>query len=161
MTASAKLSVARWLLVFSWATFWLRWLTMQYPFTHLEAQDWAWLVVPVFGLASVVLAVLREPRWTTAAGLAALGFIASFLFFLGEEVARTARSYPLAHSLWEPFYARWYALDHCLGEADFCFATILFDEFLMPLSQAIVLVCVVRRPSNSLMQPTGQEPAGG
>jgi hypothetical protein len=161
VAAAAKLTFARWLVILSWGVFWVRWVTMQYPFTHLDAQDWARLVVPLIGLAAVVLAVLRKPRWTSAAVVAALVFIASFLFFLGEEVARTVRSYSLAHSLWEPFYGRWYAIDHCLSKVDFCFATILFDEVLMPLSQAIVLACVIRRPSNSLMQPTGQEAAGG
>jgi len=134
---------------------------MQYPFTHLDAQNWIWLVVPAIGVVAAVLAVLQKPIWTSAAALAALSFIAAFLFFLGEEVARTARNYSLAYSLWEPLYARWYAMDRCLGWADFCFVTILFDEVLMPLAQALVLACVIRRPSNSLMQPTGQEPAGG
>jgi len=134
---------------------------MQYPFGHLEAQDWAWLAVPLVGLVAAVLAVMRKPAWAPVAAVAALLFIASFVYVLGEEVSRTAHSYPLAHSLWEPFYGRWYALTHCLAKLDFCFVTILFDEVLMPLSQAIVLLYVGRRPSNSLMQPTGQEPAGG
>ncbi len=148
-----RLKFAWLLVVVSWLPLWAREGYRQYPFTHLQAVDLVWISVFVVGLSAAVLALLQRPSWPLLARLAALLFLALFLFDIGSHVvARTAAGDPLGDALWMEVYGRWYALSYCLAKADVCFGFIFFDEVFMPLSQVLILAYLGLRPSNSAAQ---------
>jgi len=136
--------IARLSVIGSWVIFAIL-LTQSFPIHHSRiVMHLLWVPITVLGLVAAVWSAFSWRRWKALALAAASAFVLHWVFRIAGSVAMWLDLDPFFKALAQPFVLRWVALERYAKDLNPWFVSFAFNEVVMPLLQAALVVYLVR-----------------
>jgi hypothetical protein len=136
--------MARLSVLSSWVIFAVL-LVQSFPIQHSRViSHLLWVPITLLGLVAGIWAVFSWRRWKVLALAAAGAFVVHWIFRIAGSVATWLDLDPFLKALAQPFIIRWAALEHYAKDLNPWFVSFAFNEVVMPLLQAVLVVYLLR-----------------
>ena len=120
-------------------------LVQSFPIQHSRIiMHLLWVPITLLGLIAGIWAAFSWKRWKALALAAAGAFVVHWVFRIIGSVAMWLDLDPFFKALAQPFILRWAALERYAKDLNPWFVSFAFNEVVMPLLQAVLVVYLLR-----------------